>query len=87
VSTGFDWTHAARCREIGLEVFFPEEGGGAYTAARRICQACPVRALCLEAAMQREGDAGREYRGGLWGGLSPGQRHRLAQRRKKQVAA
>ena len=77
-----DWTHAARCREIGSEPFFFDgEGQIDYEPARRICQTCPVRTLCLETAMTLEGDHTAQYRGGMWGGLTPHQRYLLHRRR------
>lgn len=88
MSLGYDWAHAARCREIGVEPFFPGDGpSNNYDAPRRICNTCPVRLLCLEAALQREGNAHKEYRGGMWGGLTPREREHLALNRKKQAAA
>lgn len=73
----FDWTTSARCREIGSELFFPEGFGPTYAEARRACGACPVRALCLDEAMRREGALAEEYRGGMWGGLTPRERELL----------
>jgi hypothetical protein len=43
--------------------------------ARALCRFCPVALQCLELAMYRE--AGRR-RHGVWGGLTPWQRDRLA---------
>lgn len=79
------WEDRARCREVGAALFFPDDDEGfvVYAPARRVCASCPVRPECLEAALAREGDVGTKYRGGMWGGLSPGQRAAVAATRNK----
>jgi hypothetical protein len=82
------WQAAALCAEVGPEIFFaPDDPDDALlyssAAARAICAHCPVRADCLEDAMDREGSAARHQRAGIWGGLSPSQRHALAKARRK----
>ena len=56
-------------------MFFPSKGKSARPA-KRICQACEVRAECLDYALQ----AGEEH--GIWGGLTTGQRRALARERR-----
>ena len=81
--TAPDWTLSALCAQTDPALWFPATGAG-YGEARRICGRCPVRDECLADALQREGVAFREYRGGMWGGLSPGQR---ADRAREEVTA
>lgn len=84
------WQDDGLCREIGDALFFPDDEGARahrYTDARAVCAACPVRSICLEDAMAREGNVTREYRAGLWGGLSPEQRANLAKARQASQEA
>lgn len=64
------WTHRAACRDADPEIFYPEKGGR-VEEARAICFRCPVRAECLEWALENN------ERYGLWGGLSERQRRPL----------
>ncbi len=66
----------AECVDVDQAVFFPSDGS--YTEARRICVACPIKDECLADALERERGAGRNYRHGMFGGLTPAQRHGLA---------
>ncbi len=50
----------------------------AYAQARAICQSCPVRLACLNAAIDIEGRAKPGGREGMWGGLDPFERAALA---------
>lgn len=68
------------CTAADPEIFFPPPGGdaAAVTApAKAVCATCPVAAECLGAAMEDERNGGLRY--GIWGGLSPVERHRLAE--------
>lgn len=47
-------------------------------AAIRICNTCPVAALCLELALQVEAGQPLHGRHGIWAGTTPRQRHALA---------
>jgi len=60
------WRDRALCAQADPEMFFPSKGKPARPA-KRICQACEVRAECLDYALQ----AGEEH--GIWGGLTTGQ--------------
>jgi WhiB family redox-sensing transcriptional regulator len=51
-------------------VFFPEKGGSTREA-KRICGECPVRAECLEYALEED------ERFGIWGGMSERERRKL----------
>lgn len=83
------WADDARCREVGIEIFFPYQAtaNADYREARQVCARCPVRQPCLNAALAAEGGSDRAYRGGMWGGLTPEERHDLAHGRDEDVAA
>lgn len=70
------WMDRALCSQTDPEAFFPEKGGST-SAAKQICEDCPVRAECLDYALQHE------ERFGIWGGLSERERRAL----KHQIAA
>jgi WhiB family transcriptional regulator, redox-sensing transcriptional regulator len=71
-----DWQDDAACRGSDTSVFFPASEADA-TAAQAICATCPVAEACLEYAIAtRQSD-------GVWGGLTPAERHRLVRRRQK----
>ena len=72
-STG---TTTPRAIDADTDVFFPVSESQAG-AAKEICAECPVREACLEYALEaRPPD-------GVWGGLTPVERHRLIRRRQK----
>lgn len=76
------WVRHAACTEAPLRLFFPPtEHDAAYDAGRTICATCVVRLACLEEAM------GRPEVHGLWGGLTPRERRRLARQRRRTEAA
>lgn len=66
--------------------FFPEgtvgRNGGPpdYTEAKRICQSCPVRQVCLEDALASESDY---LRYGVRGGLTADERQQLVRSEKR----
>jgi WhiB family redox-sensing transcriptional regulator len=70
-----DWMMTARCREVHPSVFFPSDGVG-VEVAKRICIDCPVRAACLEYALENRIDHG------VWGGASERERRRIARGRR-----
>jgi WhiB family redox-sensing transcriptional regulator len=72
---GFEWMSGAKCRELAPEVFFPSDGVG-VEIARRICSDCPMRARCLEYALENN------IQHGVWGGASERERRRIAVRRR-----
>jgi WhiB family redox-sensing transcriptional regulator len=67
------WADSALCAQTDPELFFPGKGGTS-APAKRICAACPVRAECLQDALDR----GERF--GIRGGLSERQRRKLAKR-------
>ena len=64
------WTDLALCAETDAEAFFPEKGGSVRDA-KTVCRACPVRAQCLEYALEHD------VRFGVWGGLAEHERRKL----------
>ena len=76
------WAERAACRRVDTELFFPS-AGAPWDQARRakgICAGCPVRIECLDSAMAYEGSVHAQLRYGIFGGLDPNQRGRLADR-------
>ena len=67
------WAEDALCAQTDPELFFPDKGG-TCAPARRVCARCPVRAECLQDAL----DTGERF--GIRGGLSERQRRKLAKR-------
>ena len=86
-----DWMADAPCAEVGGDGWFPGRGE-ASPLAMRMCNGdadvgtgpCPVRDQCLDHAMTLE--TNRELRYGIWGGLRPDQRERLARERRGDAA-
>ena len=70
---GRPWAAYAACRGADPDLFFPGEGEDAE-AAVRICGGCPVRAECLEWALETR------VRYGVWGGTTERDRRRLVRR-------
>lgn len=66
------------CQRLPLrdvdEIFFEPSG---YPAAIHLCAACPLRAQCLEAALDLEAGLGETSRYSIAGGLTPEQRFQL----------
>jgi WhiB family redox-sensing transcriptional regulator len=73
-----DWRHRAACQDEDPELFFPvsEVGPGATQAeqAKAVCVRCPVRAKCLEYAL----DNGLDH--GIFGGTTEPERRKLRRR-------
>ena len=57
-----DWRHAATCRELDGELWFPAANDADTSLPRRVCLDCPVRWECGAAALQ----AGESE--GIWAG-------------------
>lgn len=64
------WMAEAACKGVDPALFFPERGDDTKPA-KAVCQECPVRAQCLEYAL----DTRELY--GVWGGESERSRRRL----------
>ena len=73
-----DWFDDAACRGVDTDVFFPASATEeAASEAKTICATCPVRETCLEFALENRPPEG------IWGGLTPIERHRTIRRRQK----
>lgn len=79
-----EWMAAALCAQTGEpDAWFPDAGRGDMAAlAKRVCQACPVRAECLRYALALPANPD-----GVWGGLSMRERAELRKVRRQDVAA
>jgi WhiB family transcriptional regulator, redox-sensing transcriptional regulator len=77
-SGGADWRDQAACRDVDPELFFPVGNAGPALLqigqAKQVCAGCPVRAPCLDWAL----DSGKEA--GVWGGTSEHERRALRSR-------
>jgi WhiB family redox-sensing transcriptional regulator len=71
------WQDYANCRGADADLFFPERGASTRKA-KAICNACEVKAECLEYAIVN----GEKF--GIWGGMSERERRRV--RRARVVA-
>jgi len=72
------WQDYSNCRGADADLFFPERGASTRKA-KAICNACQVKAECLEfAIIQSE-------KFGIWGGLSERERRRI--RKERSIAA
>ena len=70
------WTQRAACRAPGVDpdLFFPASDTpppAQVSAARKICSRCPVKARCLQWALQTGEPAG------IWAGTTPAERRML----------
>jgi WhiB family redox-sensing transcriptional regulator len=65
-----DWMDRGKCRDMDPSVFFPSDGMGVQIA-RRVCAECPMKAPCLEYALDNRVDHG------VWGGTSERERRRI----------
>lgn len=72
------WIELAACRGLDAALFFPTRGEWTRGEAREVCGGCPVRAECLEHALE----AGEKF--GIWGGKT--ERQRRVMRRARQRA-
>lgn len=78
-----EWVKSADCAGIDPDLWFP--GSEDDRTAAVICHTCPVKAECLEYAMDAEGDRSRRMRFGIYGGLGPAERARLARERRSEA--
>lgn len=67
-----DWMRDAVCAQVGGDAWFPEKGESGIPA-KRLCETCDLRDLCLAYAM----DEANEITAGVWGGTSQAQRNKL----------
>lgn len=66
------WRLQAACRGVDTELFVSSARRNNYSAARPICEPCPVREECLSYAVENTITLG------LWGGMSPRQRRAVS---------
>ncbi len=69
-ATGAGWYELGACRDHPVALFFPGPGGDTRTP-KRICERCPVKDQCLDAALAEP------EKFGIWGGLTHHERSRL----------
>jgi len=78
------WIERSSCIGEDPELFFPVGSTGAALAqtakAIEICAGCPVRAECLEWALETCQDAG------VWGGLGEEERREIRRARRRAAA-
>lgn len=76
-----DWMVRGACYGKNLtEVFFPKSGSRHKTWGQEMCEDCPVRAVCLEYALENR------IEHGTWGGMNERERARLLRARKAQTS-
>jgi WhiB family redox-sensing transcriptional regulator len=75
-----EWMSQGHCNQVPPSTFFPSDGVG-VDAARKICEGCPVKGLCLEYALVNRIDHG------VWGGTSERERRRILRQRRTRAAA
>ena len=74
------WMAEGNCRLHPPATFFPSDGVG-VDKARKICRDCPVKAPCLEYALEERIDHG------VWGGCSERERRRILKHRRAEAVA
>lgn len=80
------WRQQGICSQTDPDIWFP--GAGQTTQARlaiELCQQCPVRIECLEAALTSE-----DEERGIWGGTTTKQRKQIREtltRRRELIAS
>lgn len=81
LATPADWTLAADC--IGMHELFDEPNARTYEKiVKPLCEGCQVKDLCLQAAMEEEGDLSSSFRAGVRGGMRAMERARIAAERR-----
>ena len=74
-----DWTADAACRDLDVDLFFPDSESDSGRALE-ICAVCPVREACLDFALRtRQHD-------GVWGGATETERKRIRRRMGRTAA-
>lgn len=72
------WQRRAACRGQPIDLFFAPRGNRTAGTARAVCESCPVRAECLDHALEHE----RTH--GVWGGMTV--RERRHEKRRRRLA-
>ena len=74
------WKLAGACRFASTDLFYPPSDSDA-SAAKAVCESCPVQEPCLEYAL-----AVREPEG-IWGGRTFAERRSILRRRRERQRA
>lgn len=72
-----NWVERAICAGADVNLFFTNQRGNnraAYAEGLRICSNCPVKAECLQHALDHN------EQDGVWGGTTPSDRDRMKRR-------
>ncbi|MFG2826060.1 WhiB family transcriptional regulator [Streptomyces sp. NPDC048434] len=77
--SAYDWMDEALCAQTDPDAFHPGGPGHSYQAAAKVCDACPVRAVCEQHAARLEGTGSHADRHGMWAGTVPRARARRAE--------
>jgi WhiB family redox-sensing transcriptional regulator len=76
------WMTRGACRGEDPELFFPVASQGSalsqISAARAVCQRCPVAAMCLAYALQTS-------QTGIWGGTTQEERRAMRERHRRSA--
>lgn len=67
------WMNDGVCASVDPDLWYPETG--VFAHAKRVCNGCPVKAECLEYALDNS------ERWGIWGGTSEHERRALLKAR------
>lgn len=84
LTTHHSWMRQAACRHSDAhpDIFHPQpKARTEHQLAKHICRQCPVQQRCLDHAI------GEHETDGIWGGMTPGERHRHAYRARKEATA
>jgi WhiB family transcriptional regulator, redox-sensing transcriptional regulator len=77
-----EWMQEAACASIGGDQWYAEKSEWrTVVEAKKICHRCPVKAQCLQLAL----DTNEMF--GVWGGLTAVQRHELRMNRGIPITA
>jgi WhiB family redox-sensing transcriptional regulator len=77
VVNAIDWMAEANCRNMDVNIFFPEVAATYDPFIREVCNSCPVMENCLWYATETHAETG------MFGGMSPTERQRW--RRKNGI--
>lgn len=77
-----DWREMAECTRTDPEAFFADDAS-TTEFAKRVCDDCPVRVLCLGGALQLAAEGERVW--GVWGGLDERQRRKLSRSERRLI--
>lgn len=69
------WQAKALCKNYDPRIFFTKKN---VLVAKAICAECPVREKCLDWTLVLEKGGSTTARAGIYGGLSPNQRGKIA---------